>query len=206
MAGAYWSSSKISSRYTTAPGVQASFSPTGNGARLTMLGMAFGEVAEHVPAAAEHGLAAGLERTLDRERIGEQVVRRRELFLFTGWRRSRRRGSQRSGSSSVTRPLRSKLPSGMARRGACKSHTCSRRRRSGWPMRTYRPGLPGEEDFVMYLGDNLLAAGPAGLREPVRSVPGSGHDADARRRGAVLPRRTSSWPTWTTRGASGWRS
>ena len=39
VAGAYCSNSKISSRQTTAPGVQASFSPTGKGSRLTIWGM-----------------------------------------------------------------------------------------------------------------------------------------------------------------------
>ena len=65
----------------------------------------------------------------------------------------------------------------------------------------------GDDDFVMYLGDNLLQQDLRRLREPVRSAPFSGHDAHARRRGAA--RALGADPAGS-RGrppaASGWRS
>ncbi len=78
--GAYWMSSIRSFLNTTLPGVAARFSPTRNGRVSTWRGRPplLQQVVDEVAGPGDQAGPAGLEHPLERGRVGEQEVRRRE--------------------------------------------------------------------------------------------------------------------------------
>ena len=108
--GAYRISSNSSVRMTTAPGVAAMSTPTSNASASTLGGQPRrrGHVAGEVARAAHEVGAALLDRRAQRDRVGQQVVARRERVVrrsrarsARGARPARRAGRPRAAPSSV---------------------------------------------------------------------------------------------------------
>ena len=132
------------------------------------------------------------------EREAARARRQQADPASTGSRTWPRPGSARSASSSATPPTRSGPRSATAPDGASRSPTSPRTRRSGSRTACSSPrDFLGDDDFVMYLGDNMLQQG---LTEFVERLRRSARGPRARTR----PRRRSCSPRSTTRGSSAW--